>query len=233
MAGYQIRELGNGITAIEEGAVRMFLIRGRQRALLVDTGFGGGDLRALVGQLWPGPLTVLNTHAHADHVGGDCLFPEILAHPADWRELCQCTGISKKRLCPAVEGDCIQLGGRIIEILEVPGHTPGSIALLDRSTRVLFGGDTVSDRPVFLCLPGASLKRYLESLHRLLDMSGDYDVLYASHGTVQQNAGQISALIACCNAYLRGELMGIPTEPYLNIRRIMYQHGSASFYMPG
>lgn len=54
-----------------------------------------------------------------------------------------------------------------------------------------------------------------------------------SHGTVQQNAGQISALIACCNAYFRGELMGIPTEPYLNIRRIMYQHGSASFYMPG
>ena len=52
MAGYQIRELGNGITAIEEGAVRMFLIRGRQRALLVDTGFGGGDLRALVGQLY-------------------------------------------------------------------------------------------------------------------------------------------------------------------------------------
>lgn len=233
MTPYQTRDLGHGVTAIEEGAVRSFLVRGHQRALLVDTGFGGGDLRALVEQLWPGPLTVINTHAHVDHVGGDHQFQKILAHLADWRVLCQTAGISEDRLCAVSEGDQIELGGRTIKIIHTPGHTPGSIALLDQESRILFGGDTVADRPVFLCLAGASLEQYLQSLHRLLDMSGAYDILYASHGTVQQDTAQISALIACCNAYLRGELTGMPTEPYLNIPRSIYQLGTASFYLPG
>ena len=58
-----------------------------------------------------------------------------------------------------------------------------------------------------------------------------YDIIYASHGTVFQKKAQIQALIDCCQAYLQGNLNGIPSEPYENIPRILYQLGTASFFV--
>lgn len=231
MTPYQIVNLGQGITAIEEGAVRMFLIRGTERAVLLDTGFGGGDLAGLVGMLWDGPLTVVNTHGHADHVGADGQFSEILAHPADWAELCAQSHCPQERLRPLREGARLDLGGRVLEVLEMPGHTPGSIALLDRAGRTLFGGDNVSDRPVFLCLPGASLEAYRRSLNRLLDCRACYDVIYACHGASRQETDQVRALLACCGAVERGELPGEPAAPYLGTPRTLYAAAGVGLYL--
>lgn len=232
MRPYALVPLGGGVTAIEEGPVRMFLVRGEERALLIDTGLGGGDLRAQVEALWTGPLAVVNTHGHVDHVGADRQFPEVLAHPADWQEIRRNNRQGEVCLRPLGAGDRLDLGGRSLEIIETPGHTPGSIVLLDRERRLLFGGDNVSDRPVFLFLPGASLTDYLESLRRLAAGSGDYDVIYACHGTAAQQAGQVQALIACGEALARGELAGTPLEPYGGRARALYTLGSAALYYP-
>ena len=206
MRPYELVPLGSGVTAIEEGPVRMFLIRGEERALLVDTGLGGGNLRAQVEELWTGPVTVVNTHGHTDHAGADWQFPEVLAHPADWREIRRGNPECEMCLRPLRAGDRLDLGGRSLEVIETPGHTPGSIALLDRERRLLFGGDNVSDRPVFLFLPGASLTDYLASLRRLAAGSGAHDVIYACHGTAAPQVEQVQALIACGEALERGEL---------------------------
>lgn len=230
MNPYRIVEMGNGVTAIEEGAVRMFLVRGKTRAALIDTGFGGGALMRQVEELWPGPLTVVNTHGHMDHVGANRQFAQVLAHPADWPEICRNSGCGAEHLRPLQAGDRLELGQRTLEVRETPGHTPGSIVLLERDRRLLFGGDNVSDRPIFLCLPGASLREYLESLRRLQEWSRDYDIIYAAHGKAEQPVAQIHALICCCTCVQEGSLTGTELEPYGDHARNLYEHNGAAIY---
>lgn len=231
MNSYNVKDLGNGVTLIEDSVVHMFLVRGKKRALLIDTGFGQGDLHALIKTLWTGPLFVLNTHSHIDHVGADGQFFSIMAHPSDWKQICEHSGLAEEKLVPIGEGTRIDLGGRELHIYETPGHTPGSVVLLEPASRLLFGGDNAADKPIFLCLEGASVEQYLQSLYRLQELACRYDIIYASHGTVFQKKAQIQALIDCCQAYLQGNLNGIPSEPYENIPRILYQLGTASFFV--
>lgn len=231
MNSYKVKDLGNGVILIVDDVVHMFLVLGKKQALLIDTGFGRGNLRAQVENLWTGPLFVLNTHSHIDHVGADGQFVNIMAHPGDWKQICENTGLAEDNLQPIGEGTRIDLGGRELHIYETPGHTPGSVVILDPVSRLLFGGDNVSDKPIFLCLEGASVKEYLQSLYRLQKLACQFDVLYASHGTVFQEKSQIQELIDCCQAYLDGNLRGIPSEPYAGIPRILYRLGRASFFV--
>lgn len=126
MNPYRIVEMGNGVTAIEEGAVRMFLVRGKSRAALIDTGFGGGALMRQVEELWPGPLTVVNTHGHMDHVGANRQFAQVLAHPADWPEICRNSGCGAEHLRPLPGGGPAGAGTKDAGGAGDPGHTPGS-----------------------------------------------------------------------------------------------------------
>lgn len=77
------------------------------------------------------------------------------------------------------DGDVIDLGDRTFEVLHVPGHSPGSIALFERRTGILFAGDAVYDGPLLYDLPGASLDDYAETLRRLLAL--DVTVVHAGH----------------------------------------------------
>src|SRR5215207_10158385 len=63
--------------------VLMYLVIGRERAVLIDSGFGVGDLRAFLGALTDRPLTVLLTHGHVDHAFGAGWFEDVRMHPAD------------------------------------------------------------------------------------------------------------------------------------------------------
>lgn len=77
------------------------------------------------------------------------------------------------------EGDMIDLGDRVFEVLHLPGHSPGSIGLYERSTRTLFSGDAIYDGPLLYELPGSSLLDYARTLRRLLAL--DVDVVHAGH----------------------------------------------------
>lgn len=78
-----------------------------------------------------------------------------------------------------VDGDVIDLGDRAFEVLHLPGHSPGSIGLYERSTRTLFSGDALYDGPLLYELPGSSLLDYAHTLRRLLAL--DVDVVHAGH----------------------------------------------------
>lgn len=81
----------------------------------------------------------------------------------------------------------IDLGNRTIRIIETPGHTPGSICLLDVERKVLFSGDMVCDRGVLLNLPHSmSVRVFQESINKLksLSINGDFNLIYPSHHTL-------------------------------------------------
>jgi glyoxylase-like metal-dependent hydrolase (beta-lactamase superfamily II) len=77
------------------------------------------------------------------------------------------------------DGDVVDLGDRAFEVLHLPGHSPGSIGLYERSTRTLFSGDAVYDGPLLFELPGSSVASYARSLRRLLAL--DVSVVHAGH----------------------------------------------------
>jgi glyoxylase-like metal-dependent hydrolase (beta-lactamase superfamily II) len=77
------------------------------------------------------------------------------------------------------DGDIIDLGDRAFEILHLPGHSPGSIALWESSTKTLFSGDAIYDGPLLFDLPGSSIADYVHTLRRLLAL--DVAVVHAGH----------------------------------------------------
>jgi glyoxylase-like metal-dependent hydrolase (beta-lactamase superfamily II) len=77
------------------------------------------------------------------------------------------------------DGDIVDLGDRVFEVLHVPGHSPGSIALWERNSGVLFSGDAIYDGPLLYDLPGSSLDDYARTLRRLRELN--VTVVHAGH----------------------------------------------------
>lgn len=77
------------------------------------------------------------------------------------------------------DGDIIDLGDRAFEVLHLPGHSPGSIALWESSTKTLFSGDAIYDGPLLFDLPDSSIIDYVGTLRRLLGL--DVTVVHAGH----------------------------------------------------
>ena len=132
---------------VDHGVVNSYLVLGHERALLIDVGYGHANLRDYVGSLTKLPLTVINTHGHRDHSGADVQFGAVLAPPADFpmiehnalpeqrernRETLNGAVVPAGELFPydteakplalkaVKEGDIIELGGRRLEVIEVP-----------------------------------------------------------------------------------------------------------------
>src|SRR6516164_9716519 len=147
-----------------------YLIVGDKRALLFDTGMGISDIKKVVSELSPLPIAVLNSHTHNDHVGGNWEFSDVYGMDTEFtrknalgsREDAQAE-IIPDQICGTLpagfdpntystrawkikafmrDGDKFDLGGRTIEVLATPGHTPDAIALIDRGNGLLFTGDT-------------------------------------------------------------------------------------------
>ena len=83
---------------------------------------------------------------------------------------------------PVWEGEVIDIGTFCFEIVLISGHTPGSIALLEREKRFIITGDTVGTEPVFMFGTSRNMPAYLASIRKLKSISGDFDVIHPSHG---------------------------------------------------
>ena len=174
-------------------------VRGRDRDLLVDSGMGVVPLRRHVPLLSGRPLLAVASHSHYDHVGAHHEFAERLAHPAEAPLLAAPTRKNLliepwvtdeifTALPPAPyssttyavkaapvtglleDGDVVDLGDRRFEVIHTPGHSPGGIALFERTAGILFSGDIVYDGPLIEDLPQSNAGDYLRSMRRLLEL---------------------------------------------------------------
>jgi enterochelin esterase-like enzyme/glyoxylase-like metal-dependent hydrolase (beta-lactamase superfamily II) len=195
-----------------------YLVAGAERALLIDTGWGEGDpssgvsgrsLATHITTLTSLPLLVVNTHGHRDHISGNSQFPEVHIHTNDL-PLAQESGA---RLIPIHDGYVFDLGGRALRVIGVPGHSPGSIGLLDEQARILFSGDTPRPGPLWLHVPTAlNVRAARASLARLRRFVAPSDLLAPSHGRPAPIGSILDDLIACADKVLSGELIGRPEE---------------------
>ncbi len=226
-APYTVTKLAEGFWAIGQDFVRCFLLAGSRRALLLDSCDADARLDLLVAELTDKPVTLVQTHCDADHIGASRYFADLRMHPSEFHLLRMTSDLP---LAPAAiwEWDVLDLGGRQLEVLLLPGHTPGSIALLDRENRILFSGDTVKDNVMYMFGPGRDLPAYTDSLERLYAMRDAFDAIYACHGRLPVTSALIPDLIEGARRLHAGELSGEDDGSGLPCK--LYTHGGASFY---
>lgn len=189
----------------DEQGVRFFLLTGSERALLLDSGMTTHDARELAEQLTDLPLALCNTHCDPDHIGSDAEFDEVWLSPC---ELVHPLAPHDSRVVrPLWDGDVLDLGERPLEVIALPGHTPGSIALLDRTTGMLFSGDPIQrDGRIYMFGPMRSLAAYIHSLQRLEMRADEISSIWPCHAACPIGTDAIGELIAGAQAVERGEV---------------------------
>lgn len=170
-----------------------YLVIGEDRACVIDTMNGYCDLSAFVRSVTDKSVIVVNTHGHPDHIFGNLYFDNALLHPDDlplaagfvddpeFVAFCKEKGHSMPPFRPIRGGDVIDLGGRTLEIFELPGHTPGSVLLLLREDRILFTGDAINHH-LWMQLDGClKLGAFAKELDKVMFLEKEADLILHGH----------------------------------------------------
>ena len=232
-----------------------YLIVGEKRALLFDTGMGISDLKKVVAQLTKSPIIVLNSHTHNDHVGDNWQFSTIYGMDTDFTRqnargsrLDAQAEIAPGQICGAVpkgfhsnvyatrpwkitaythDGDRLDLGGRTIEVIATPGHTPDAISLLDRANGLLFTGDTYYPAPIWLFRPETDFDAYAASIRRLAALAPQVEVVLGAHNIPVASPTLLPRLVAAFDAVRAGKVQPSPDPS----GKVLYKVDDISFLM--
>ena len=208
---YEIIQMNRNTWRIEDGGVRFFLLAGTQKALLIDSGMTVNNAKEIAESLTDLPLSLLNTHADRDHIACNDQFDQFYMHP-DEEPVYRRSGKPGKIL-PVRQGDVIDLGERKLEIIELPGHTPGSIAVLDISSRVLISGDPIQrNGRIFMFGSHRNMKAYIQSLEKLEERIPEFDEIWPSHADIPVSPDTIAMLKEGAKDILAGKVQGQDTE---------------------
>lgn len=177
----EIIQINENTWRIEDGFVRFFLLEGEEQAMLIDSGVNCPNALELVKSLTDKPVMLLNTHGDGDHTSGTAAFEEIHMHASDYKNCNMATKYPQTKLIEIMDGQVIDLGNRKLKMIHIPGHTAGSLAILDCKNRALFAGDSVQMGHIFMFGPNREPDKYEASLDKLIGLVNEYDVIYASH----------------------------------------------------
>jgi glyoxylase-like metal-dependent hydrolase (beta-lactamase superfamily II) len=187
-----------------------YLILGADRAVLLDTGMGIGDISAEVAALTDLPVVVVTSHYHYDHVGDNYRFAEVWAFDNDMEVARLEVGLSRaecahyliperySELPPGFNSsayeirpapvtrrlrhlEAIDLGGRTLTVHHTPGHSPGSLCLLDERDGLLFTGDTFYPGRLFAHFEGSDFGIYVGSMRHLVGLLDQVSHLCPAH----------------------------------------------------
>ncbi len=228
---YREERINDRITRIAmPGAVFSYIIEGEERAVLIDAGFGLGPFRKYVEERLDGkPYELILTHGHLDHAGGASQFDRVYMNMADLeiakkhtqkkmrRRFMENTGheVHEEDLAEPMEegylalayGQTFDLGEETIEIVDLGGHTPGSIGVLFKKERILLAGDACCS---FTLLFGhgesLSIGEYRDRLRKSWDKySESFDTMIYSHPHNYGGKAVMKQMIELCDEILQGK----------------------------
>ena len=223
MSAYEISSILKDAWLIyeREEQVCMYLVCGSDRAALIDAGMGTGDLQATVSELTDLPVVPLVTHGHPDHYLG------VLGCPAVWlderdHELmryyvrldAQEEGVPAPPL-PELKSltEFIDLGGRCLRVVDLHGHTPGSVGFLLEEERVLFSGDGLIYNVWMQMDESSTLTEYRKTLDSLRLQNFCFDSIWTGHSPKALPAAHLDNVIALLDKVLQ-EPFGVPNPPH-------------------
>jgi glyoxylase-like metal-dependent hydrolase (beta-lactamase superfamily II) len=232
-----------------------YLIEGEKKAVLFDTGMGISSLKKLTSELTRLPITVLNSHTHDDQVGDNWQFTTVYAMDTNFtrknaegsRQDAQ-EEVAADQICGALpkgfnpktyvtrpwkitsyihDGDRIDLGGRALEVLATPGHTPDAISLLDRANGLLFTGDTYYPATIWLYRPETDFAAYDASIRRLAELAPQIKTVLGAHNIPVAPPSVLPRLVIAFEAVRDGKIAPTPGDP----GQVIYKADGFSFRM--
>jgi glyoxylase-like metal-dependent hydrolase (beta-lactamase superfamily II) len=176
---------------------------------------------------------ILNSHTHDDHVGGNWQFTFVYGMDTAFtrtnakgsREDAQAE-ITPDQLCGDLpkgfnpktyatkpwkisyaihDGFKVNLGGRTLEVLSTPGHTPDAISLFDRENGLLFTGDTYYPAPIWLFRPETDFDAYVASVKRLAALAPQVKLVLGAHNIPVAEPSVLPRLVAAIQAVRAGQ----------------------------
>ncbi len=176
-----------------------YLLIGQQKCLLFDTGLGVANIKEVVDRLTDLPILVVTSHVHWDHIGGHRYFSELAVHPAEaaWlngafplplsavkagllREPCDFPPEFQPELFRIFQGPptlllqdrtTLELGGRRVEVLHTPGHSPGHLCLYEAERQYLYSGDLIYSGTLYAFYPSTDPLLFRQSIRRVRQLS--------------------------------------------------------------
>jgi glyoxylase-like metal-dependent hydrolase (beta-lactamase superfamily II) len=218
-----------GSWTISYSGVYCYLVVGEEKALLIDTAYGAGNLREFVEEITDKPITVVNTHGHFDHTGGNPWWPEVYAGPG-------AEDSAKKPFSPELQKDydakpypdytihtvrdgyIFDLGGRKVEVIEIPAHAGSSIALLDHGAKALYSGDEMEAGQVLLFVHGTDksltevVTQHKANMEKLLARSGEFTHVHPAHNGPYLDPSYIGDYITLAEQILSGTQNIMPDQ---------------------
>jgi glyoxylase-like metal-dependent hydrolase (beta-lactamase superfamily II) len=242
---FEVYRVRPGVFAIYEPhqfeEVISYLILGKKRAILFDTGMGIASIRKVTAKLTKLPIMVVNSHTHFDHTGGNAEFSDIADEDTAYSRdnargqsnAYSRDALSPERICgllpPGVkrdayairpwhithwlhDGEKFALGERTLEVVFTPGHTPDSLMLLDRENGLLFTGDTFYPGPIYLFTPETDFAAYARSVARIAALASQLKVLLPAHNVPLAEPENLRRLEAAVKKVQSGTIQGAVTE---------------------
>ena len=227
------------------GKVDAYLIVGEKRAALIDCLQDTLNLYDTVRTITDLPFDVYITHGHFDHLGKDAenLYDhgcKIYMDERDFELPLKMHGVdyrmqkSESDFFTAIhDGDVIDLGGTTLTVIEIPGHSPGSVVFLDRENQRLYSGDGIGSGYIWLQIPfTTTLSEYTENLRRLrneLDDCKDLVVLpgHRFQSPVLLRLRYVDDLLTACEKILSGELVG--REKQMDFGKLTINYRTVSY----
>jgi hydroxyacylglutathione hydrolase len=254
---YKGTEVARNVWAFHEYNVTFYLVIGKERSMLIDTGWGIGDLEKLSGSMGIKYLDVVLTHGHPDHVGGAYQFPSVRISPEDLNAMNSDYSVETRqrylhgsikppypdgfsqeiwtsarlnRIEDLEEGQTFDLGGRILEVIAMPGHTAGSVCLLDAREGLLFSGDSIQEQVLLHLETSLPLDVYRDSLKHVLEFRSSFHSVFPCHGASPQNLSLADELLNGVNDILAGKIKGVLRQTYLGEGLVCRFGGSSVIY---
>jgi len=219
-----------------------FLITGKEKSLLFDTGVGIANIKKVTDRIIDNPLIVLNSHAHYDHTGGNHLYKNLYGIDNPYAQMWQ-NGMPHEmvkgfvnpawfnphhlpedfnpedyRIKPykisktVKDGHIIELGGHTLEILHLPGHSPDTIALLDEEHGQLFVGDIFYLAPLYAHLEESDFRQYHESAKKLARLAPKLIDVMTAHNVPIVSPDYLTKMLRAFDQIVEGELVFTPTD---------------------
>lgn len=216
--------------------VALYLVEGDERACVIDTGHGLGNLRTYIETLTDKPTFVLLTHGHIDHANGAALWSEVYMNPLDLEIYREHSSIETRKahfveseltrdipeneynpvrtapFLPLKDKQLFDLGGVTLEAIAAPGHTPGMMMVLIQEERMILFGDGCG-LEVLMCFETSSpISSYLSVLKYIKTYESRYDRIIRNHGTCESPKELLDNVIECCEDILNGTDAAQPTH---------------------
>ncbi|HEX2968628.1 MAG TPA: MBL fold metallo-hydrolase [Bacteroidales bacterium] len=188
----------------------LYLLEGSNKVLLIDAGTKIKALDKIVASISPKPVMLVATHVHPDHTGASIdAFPEIYINPGDTVNIPQFMPAYKGTVRYLKDNQSIDLGGRIIDVVFTPAHTPGSTTFIDKAAGYGFSGDSFGSGNLLLSLDFSTLLATCVKMSGIMDKNG-IKTLYPGHyfGVNAETKQRVDDMATISKDVLAGKLKG-------------------------